>query len=179
MPSSPVQNPLALSALPGIRVPSYLECKPVTSEDPTDKEHTSADSHAKANNHADKSTPLIPPAVVVPNPPPPSPQHCEITCDSRGRCSVFQSKNEPEGNGKGRRRWSSFQVIYEMSLAVSDLVLERGNGARGKGAAFEPPCLAHPLRSLTRSYATAQRGCVWPLACAGRLRYRSSLLRYV
>src|SRR5712691_11759282 len=79
------------------------------------------------------------------------------------RTSVFQSKNEPEGNGKGRRRWSSFQVIYEMSLAVSDLVLERGNGARGKGAAFEPPCLAHPLRSLTRSYATAQRGCVWPL----------------
>jgi len=62
--------------------------------------------------------------------------------------SVFQSKNEPEGNGKGRRRWSSFQVIYEMSLAVSDLVLERGNGARGKGAAFEPPCLAHRLEAL-------------------------------
>ena len=54
----------------------------------------------------------------------------------KARDSVFQSKNEPEGNGKGRRRWSSFQVIYEMSLAVSDLVLERGNGARGKGAAF-------------------------------------------
>ena len=27
-------------------------------------------------------------------------------------------------------------MIYEMSLAVSDLVLERGNGARGKGVAF-------------------------------------------
>ena len=33
-------------------------------------------------------------------------------------------------------------------VLVLVLVLEQGNGARGKGAAFEPPCLAHPLRSL-------------------------------
>jgi hypothetical protein len=29
-----------------------------------------------------------------------------------------------------------------------DFGVEPGNGARGKGAAFEPPCLAQRLRSL-------------------------------
>ena len=35
--------------------------------------------------------------------------------------------------GQGRRRWSSFQVIYKVSLAVLDFGFERGKGARGKG----------------------------------------------
>ena len=70
-----------------------------------------------------------------------------------------------------------------------DFGVEPGNGARGKGAAFEPPCLAQRLRSLppvrfqaagvrrrfflTRSCAIVQRACAWPVACAVRLPYRS------
>ena len=39
------------------------------------------------------------------------------------------------------------------------LVLVEPDGARGKGAAFEPPCLAPRLRSLPRSRAGVRKRC--------------------
>jgi len=73
----------------------------------------------------------------------------------------------------------SFLNDSEASVAVSGVVLffEPGNGVRGKGAAFEPSCLAQLWRSSKRCCALAPRACAWPVACAALLRCHSSVCR--
>src|SRR5215470_11682736 len=71
--------------------------------------------------------------------------------------SVFQSKDEPEGDEKRREgdELLSGRLVKESSSSRwNKFGWERGNGARGKGAAFEPPCRAPFCRSLRRCGAT-------------------------
>ena len=55
----------------------------MTSENPTDKDHPAINTDAKAADHKTEPDPKIPPAVAIPDPPPPPTKHCEITVNTK------------------------------------------------------------------------------------------------